>query len=70
MRRPFSTQKTDLGTIQLPEVKRASIASTVAGTTGRPILIGGVPRPTFDDKAPPKKIWILASVGAPGSAPK
>jgi hypothetical protein len=70
VKKPIATLKTELGTIQLPEVKSATIASTIAGTTGRAVLVGGVPMPTFDEAAPSKTLYLLVTVGAPQSGRK
>ena len=70
VKRPFATQKTETGTIQLPEVKSATIATTLAGTTRRAVLVGGVPMPKFDEKAAPRTLYLLVTVGPPEPAAK
>jgi hypothetical protein len=65
LKRPMAKSKTDIGEIQLPELKHATIATTVAGTVGGSFLLGGVPKPSFDPKDEGKRIYLLVTVGAP-----
>lgn len=65
LKKPIAQQTTELGTIQLPELKRAMISTTVAGSAGRPLLIGGVPRPAFDEEGATHRLYVLVTVGAP-----
>jgi hypothetical protein len=64
LRKPIAVQKTGLGTIQLPELKRAMISTTVAGAAERPLLIGGVPKPAFDAEEATHRLYVLVTVGA------
>lgn len=68
LKRPIQTVKTDLGEIQLPELKHATISTTVAGSVGRSFLVGGVPKATFDEKESDKRLYFLVTVGAPTQA--
>jgi hypothetical protein len=49
----------------MPEVKSATIATTLAGTTGRALLVGGVAKPSFDEELARRKLYLLVTVGAP-----
>jgi hypothetical protein len=62
LKRPIEQQKCDLGVLQLPEVKRATIATTVAGRVRTPFLVGGVPKPTFDAKEGDRRLYALVTV--------
>lgn len=63
--RPMATERTDLGVIQRPEVRSAHISATLVGTCGTAFLIGGVPKPAFDDDPPGRWIYALVTVGEP-----
>lgn len=65
LKKPIAVEKTELGTIQLPELKRAMISTTVAGAAERPLLIGGVPKPAFDAVEATHRLYVLVTVGAP-----
>jgi len=65
LRRPIATQKTPLGTLQLPELKHATISTTIAGTTDRVVLIGGIQKPSFDPVFAQTRIYALVKVGPP-----
>ena len=64
-KRPIAQVKTDVGMIQLPEVKTATLGSTIAGTVGSPILVGGSPRPRFGDEDDDVRLYLRVTVGAP-----
>jgi hypothetical protein len=65
LKRPIATQKTDLGVIQLPEVKTAKIASTLVASAGSRVLLGGVPVPAFDGKEGDRWLYLVVHVREP-----
>jgi hypothetical protein len=65
LKRPIDTLKTPLGVIQLPELKHATISTTIAGTVDRPLLIGGIGKPSFDAADARTKIYALVKVRSP-----
>jgi hypothetical protein len=65
LKRPIPTAKCDAGTIQLPETRQATIQTTVAGTIGGTFLVGGVPKPSFDEPDADRRIYVLVKVIGP-----
>lgn len=67
LKRPIETAKSDLGVFQLPRVAMTTITSTVAANAGATVLIGGIPKQSFEANGPSRYLYALVTVGA--SAP-
>lgn len=61
VRTPFRVVDTDLGKVQLPEVAACKIQTTHLATVGKAVLLGGIPKPGFDDDSE-ARLYLLVTV--------
>lgn len=62
MKRPIATAKTDLGTIQMPELRHADVTTTLAGSSASSAIVGGIPIPSFDEKDDGRRYYVVVTV--------
>ncbi len=74
LHRPIAMAKTDLGVVQLPEIRHASFSTTIAGTIGTTFVLGGMPAPRLEGDGAEPRLYLLVTVHragwSDGGAPK